>query len=726
MADPSQQPTRPPQSAWVRLCQWLWNQQGFLWGTVILGVALNLFASWLITPWGSTFSNTPLGTILGHPLLFALGGSGLLGLTGGLWIVNRRYPARLSQQTSPRPLTQRDRQELVHFLRQEYRRRLAQSLQGAVMMMLGLHERMDVTFSSAQSVFRRTTVAEEHEQPFPSGTSIVQAFDEAGWGLLILGEAGTGKTTLLLDLARALLTRAEDDPMYPIAVVLNLSSWATRKLSLADWVIDQVQLVYGVPPRLGQAWLKHDQWLLLLDGLDEVEASARSACIEAINTYRGEHLVPLVVCSRSEEYLSQEARLALPTAVVVQPLQKQQVTDYLRRVGKPVAAVQHVLRNNLSLRELITTPLMLNVVILTYRDKAVKDLPQLGSAEEQQQQIFEHYIARMLARRTSRGEFAPQQTRRWLTWLAQQMKQHDLTEFYLEDLQPTWLPTKRSQSLYRILSVLLVVLVFGLLGLLSGVGLGVGLLGVLSGVGLGLGLGLGLLVGLLVGWLDTEYSRIMNTPQKIFYHAPQLIIKRSWKDTNTKLYLVVGLLFGLVVGLVAGLVRGLVVGLLFGLVGLVGGLGGCVLVVMLVIMSLVGLVELLVAGLVDGLSAGFFIVLLILLLGAVSAWLGDEGLRGNPSALGPRGGVFGEGLPGGLVADVAKQLQYYGLRYLLWRSGAMSWHYVRFLEEATERILLQRIAVGYRFIQPSVGYRFIHPLFQEYFASLGTRTPANT
>lgn len=462
MTDPLRQPTASPQPAWVRLCQWLWKQRGFVWGTVIVGVALNLFASWLITPSGVIFSQTPLGTILGHPLFLALGGLGLLGLTGGVWIVNRRYPARLSQQTSPRPPTQRDRQRMVHFLRQEYRRRLADSLQGAAMLVLGLHERTDVTRSAAQLVFYRSGVT--GAQPLPPGTSIVQAYDEAAQGLLVLGEPGAGKTTLLLDLASALLTRAAEDPAHPIPVILNLSSWASSKPSFADWVIDQLQLVYSVPARLGQAWLEQDQWLLLLDGLDEVEESAHAACIEAINTYRGAHFVPLVVCSRSRAYLAQEARLALPSAVEVQPLQEQQVFDYLKRVGKQMEAVHAALHSHPILRQLISTPLMLSVVTLTYRDKAVEDLPKLGTATEQQQQIFERYVERVLAQRATKGHFTPQQTRQWLTWLAQRMQQYSLTEFYLEWLQPTWLPTKRSQSFHRVLSVLLFGLVFGLIG----------------------------------------------------------------------------------------------------------------------------------------------------------------------------------------------------------------------------------------------------------------------
>ena len=47
----------------------------------------------------------------------------------------------------------------------------------------------------------------------------------------------------------------------------------------------------------------------------------------------------------------------------------------------------------------------------------------------------------------------------------------------------------------------------------------------------------------------------------------------------------------------------------------------------------------------------------------------------------------------------------------------MPWHYVHFLEEATERILLQRVGGG---------YRFIHPLFQEYFVSLGMVPPLDS
>jgi len=75
------------------------------------------------------------------------------------------------------------------------------------------------------------------------------------------------------------------------------------------------------------------------------------------------------------------------------------------------------------------------------------------------------------------------------------------------------------------------------------------------------------------------------------------------------------------------------------------------------------------------------------------------------------------GLSLGIWCGGAIYLRHFALRFILWRSGAVTWHYVRFLEEAHERILLQRVGSG---------YRFIHPLLQDYFASLGTGISANT
>lgn len=103
-------------------------------------------------------------------------------------------------------------------------------------------------------------------------------------------------------------------------------------------------------------------------------------------------------------------------AVEVQPLEPQKVMTYLVQLGKPTVAMRAAIRANGPLKQLLTTPLMLNTTILTYRDKKVKDLPQMGSSEEQQHQIFDRYVERMLKQQTRFGSWTPQQTRHFLRW----------------------------------------------------------------------------------------------------------------------------------------------------------------------------------------------------------------------------------------------------------------------------------------------------------------------
>ena len=194
-------------------------QRSFVWGTIVFGILLNLFAIWLVTPWGSMLANTPLETLLNHSGIGFGIGIGLIALTGMVTIVSRNADAYELQMRSPQKPTQQDRSACVQALHQEYRKQLEHSLQGAAMIAVELHERRDVIRSSTQLAFRRLSTAVEH--PLPSGTSIIGIYDDAKRGLLILGEPGAGKTTLLLELASELLRCAEGETVHPIPVLLD-------------------------------------------------------------------------------------------------------------------------------------------------------------------------------------------------------------------------------------------------------------------------------------------------------------------------------------------------------------------------------------------------------------------------------------------------------------------------------------------------------------------------
>jgi transcriptional regulator with XRE-family HTH domain/DNA polymerase III delta prime subunit len=322
---------------------------------------------------------------------------------------------------------------------------LSHSLHQEVLIALGLQEQPDALANPWRFAVQETSLP---PRPLPSGTSITQVYDDAHGELLILGEPGVGKTTLLLELARELLTRAESDSAFPLPVVFHLSSWAVKRLQLEDWLVDELSSKYWVPQSVGKEWVRSNQLLVLLDGLDEVEEMARSACVQAINAYRQAYvLVSLVVCCRRREYYAQDTRVALQRAVLVQPLTEQQIDKYLSCVGGQLEVMRKALDEDVILREMVRTPLMLGILVLAYGGETRMTLVAAESYEAQREHIFAVYVQRMLSRRGVKWYTQAQMTS-WLVWLARQMQMRGQTEFYLERIQPDWLPD-RVRERYR-------------------------------------------------------------------------------------------------------------------------------------------------------------------------------------------------------------------------------------------------------------------------------------
>jgi hypothetical protein len=230
--------------------------------------------------------------------------------------------------------------------------------------------------------------------------------------------------------------------------------------------------------------------------------------------------------------------------------------------------------------------------------------------------------------------YTQEKIRHWLSWLAQAMVRHEQTVFYLERMQPDWLPQQKGWW-QQISSTSVFGLLFGLVFL------------VFMPVG---GLSIGLLFGLffgLFGWVLVV--QMENSIQ------PVETLHWSWKEAHNGLVDVLanGLQLGLSIGLFGGLLGGLA-GLLFGGPFLFYGL---------------------FAGLVGGLFGG--------LLG----WLG----------VGLFGGLY-VGLLFGLIKGGKACIQHGVLRVLLWRYDYAPLRYVRFLEHAKDLLFLRRVGGGYIFV----------------------------
>jgi hypothetical protein len=557
---------------------------------------------------------------------------------------------------------------------------------------LGLTERPALVTRALELFVQRPDLADQVQAP---GTRLVDVFDRLDRALLILGAPGAGKTTLLLTLARDLLQRAVQDPEQPIPVIFPLSSWATQRRPLVDWLVDALNEQYGVPRKIGQAWVEADQILPLLDGLDEVRAEARAACVEAINTFRQEHgLLPLVVCSRMVDYEAIGTRLRLQGALVVQPLTRAQVESYLAQVGRPLAAVREALGEDPTLWEWLETPLMLTIVTLAYAGEPVGAFRARGTPDARHRDLFAAYVDRMFQRRGASPRYPRQQTERWLTWLAWQMTQHSQTVFHLERLQPDWLPPRQRWVPTQ--------------GARLAAGLGGGLLGGL-GFGLGFGLDDGLAAGLLgavIGGL-TGYSVDITSIDMVRWSGSRFLSELLLPSGRR---LGVGLHVGLVAGLLGGLVYKLYAGLAAGLSS--GEIATKA-------MPNEGIHRSARMALVSGLGGGLLAGLIFGPIFGLPAELGGEPPGGLAIGL-----VFG--LLSGLGVGLATGLRYGGracLQHLLLRlglryQGVAPWQYVDFLDEAAERLFLRKIGGGYSFV-----HRLLQDHFVARFVELGGAAP---
>ncbi len=260
---------------------------------------------------------------------------------------------------------------LLAAVKEEVTARLRQSLHNAVLINLGKE-------SQPQQVKRpwdaEIKIGLKPAEPLPDTTTIFQVFDseEIAGKLLILGAPGAGKTTTQLELAQALVSRAEEQPDYPVPVLFNLSSWKDDRQPLTDWLVAELKSKYGVSKKLGQDWVNNHQLLPLLDGLDELEPQRQEGCVHAINQFLVSETRPLflVVCSRIEEYSNYATQLQIKGAILLQPLNNNQIFDYLTSINS--IALCSTISNDLDFLELVKTPLLLSITVLAFQKVSVE------------------------------------------------------------------------------------------------------------------------------------------------------------------------------------------------------------------------------------------------------------------------------------------------------------------------------------------------------------------
>ncbi|VXD11614.1 conserved hypothetical protein [Planktothrix serta PCC 8927] len=401
----------------------------------------------------------------------------------------------MSKLTSSRTQLQ-NRQKLLLQIQNEVKQYRLQSLHRAVLTYLAQE--------TPPLKMRRTWDVELKVSHHPSvrltaDTGIIQVFDRLNGRLLILGSPGSGKTTTLVGLAKVLVGRARTDAEEPLPVLLNLLTWKNQNQGIIDWIIEQLQIKYGIAVSVSQDWIQQLQILPLLDGLDELPLNKQVQCVQQINQLLNGDISPLhlVICANVISYQKLPERLDLNGAIFLRPLTSQQIQDYL--INSRSRELWQNIETDEPLLKLAKVPLYLTMMTLAYEEILIMSWKHLNSFEEQRQYLFNAYIRRQLNQDIHPSEYpqgkAPkiESFRRWLGWLATRLKTDELTEFSIKKIPIHWLNNDTQKQRYKLTIKLILGLVWGII-----------LLIILAGIILRetpiliTGMGLGLLLAILL------------------------------------------------------------------------------------------------------------------------------------------------------------------------------------------------------------------------------------
>lgn len=262
---------------------------------------------------------------------------------------------------------------------------LDQSLQHSELIQLGLDNMPHLVNSPWGSM----PLSDEH--------SIETVFNEVGRSLLILGEPGAGKTIMLLSLAKELLYPDKLQNGLPLPVVFNLSSWTNSRKTFPQWLAEELSTKYMIPVKIGESWIRDCRLILLLDGLDEVGADKRNACITEINRFLEESTVMgIATCCRFKEYIELDTKLTLNGAIRLKLLSKEKIMNYLHGAGASYLGLIQLLKKDPSLLQLAETPFMLSLMMKIYQhfpeDQRLETTAR--TINDRKRQLLDAYVKR--------------------------------------------------------------------------------------------------------------------------------------------------------------------------------------------------------------------------------------------------------------------------------------------------------------------------------------------
>lgn len=280
--------------------------------------------------------------------------------------------------------------------------------------------------------------------------------------LVVLGRAGSGKSSLAIRFALDLLSAPESRGRVP--VIFSLGSWDPATTALRDFLVgrllrDHPHLARRVTDSstLASALVDADLILPVLDGFDEMAEHLRVPALTALNATS----LPLFLTSRRDEYAAavREAHTPLVWAAGIEltDLTVEDLADYLPRADRRTArdgddggnggeggwedVLQRLgngdVQESEPLAQALRTPLMVTLARAMYteapgrRPAELLDAVRFPTTDRLEEHLLAGFVPAVYRHRAAEHDDAghrqrnrdPHQVQRWLGHLAQSMTQ---------------------------------------------------------------------------------------------------------------------------------------------------------------------------------------------------------------------------------------------------------------------------------------------------------------
>ncbi|GAB2603658.1 hypothetical protein GCM10027269_69440 [Kribbella endophytica] len=230
-----------------------------------------------------------------------------------------------------------------------------------------------------------------------------------GRKVLVLGEPGAGKTTLMMrvvsELAATMLDRLLDRNAQHLGVMIpvwvDLGRWHPDA-SLEEFVQDVMAEDFGTPEIVFRQWFANRQLLLVFDNLGWLPSLDRAASIKSMNAFLEAHRDLDIIVLAHEETVrtaNQDTDLKIDEVLRIRPLSDAEIVAFLDQLGPSFVQLRKLIKTSPELREAMRSRMFASVAALVFSQPDQAGLTAERFAHENARDVLiDGYLELMLHR----------------------------------------------------------------------------------------------------------------------------------------------------------------------------------------------------------------------------------------------------------------------------------------------------------------------------------------